>query len=316
MDKKKIVILGANGFLGRNIAEFYQKKDTPVVKVTHNNVDFENMSSIENFVSSDVLSEFHDVNTVYNCLGYNGGIEFQGTPDIFIRNTRMNLNALEFVNEYIKPDTCVSFIASCAYPDSETGVYSEENLFDGPPHKSVEQHAYAKRNLYLTCQYLQKHNFGTGGLARPKFYCICPPTLFGEYDKFGKNSKVVGALIYKILKAKKENSPYVRLLGTGNEKRQLLYVKDFAEFLEMPYMLHGYSLCNVESSIYVTIRDLARNIGSLVDYHGEILFLDGSGGSAKHKYIWSNFNPDAAKTPLYLALRKTINYAEENWDSL
>ena len=57
-----------------------------------------------------------------------------------------------------------------------------------------------------------------------------PPNLYGPNDNFDLvNSHFYPALINKIYLAKKNNKKNLKIWGTGNAKRELMFVDDFAD---------------------------------------------------------------------------------------
>lgn len=318
----KYIVLGASGFVGKNLVEFIKKENHTCIEFigrsdtrpTSENlyfVDFEDANHVE--IAKINNPEFpKDIDVVFNCLGYNGGIEFQGKHDIYERNVIMNMNALRFCRDFLKPKKVISFVASCAYP-GHLAEFTESQFLEGEPHHSVEQHAFAKRHLFLTSYYFNDVSLCefSGRPPSIQFISVCPPTLFGSHDKFNANSKVVGALIYKILQAKANNDDELKLLGTGEERRQLLYIQDFLEAIWTYKDSFTYKhLNNIESSIYPTIRELAYAIADIVDFRGDIWF-DMNAKGVHRKYAKSIIYPPVDKTPLYKALEKTINHAKD-----
>ena len=65
------------------------------------------------------------------------------------------------------------------------------------------------------------------------FYII-PCNLYGEFDKFGDiEGHFVGALIEKIIEAKKNDKNYISLFGDGTPKRQFMHAKDLAKIIKL-----------------------------------------------------------------------------------
>jgi GDP-L-fucose synthase len=101
-----------------------------------------------------------------------------------------------------------------------------------------------------------------------------PTNLYGPNDNYDlANSHVLPALIRKAHEAKlRGDSEYV-VWGTGNPRREFLYVDDMAEacvFL-MEHGIHD-GLYNVGSGTDVTIRELAETVMDVVGFQGRIVF--------------------------------------------
>ena len=56
-----------------------------------------------------------------------------------------------------------------------------------------------------------------------------PTNLYGKGDNYdNKNSHVIPALINRFHQAKQKNNTYVKVWGSGNPKREFMYVDDLA----------------------------------------------------------------------------------------
>ena len=113
------------------------------------------------------------------------------------------------------------------------------------------------------------------------FISIMPNNLYGVNDNFDlETSHVLPALIRKFHEAKIANSSQVEVWGTGNPKREFLYVEDLADaclfIIENidanEFYSHGITHINIGCGSDLSIRDLATIIGGVVGYKGEIIF--------------------------------------------
>jgi GDP-L-fucose synthase len=112
-----------------------------------------------------------------------------------------------------------------------------------------------------------------------------PTNLYGEGDSFNlENSHVVPALIMKFHQAMLSNSSSIQVWGSGNAKREFLYVDDLASAA-----IHLLSLSkerftgitqsqlshiNVGTGEEVTIAELSAIIAKIINFTGEIVFDD------------------------------------------
>jgi GDP-L-fucose synthase len=111
-----------------------------------------------------------------------------------------------------------------------------------------------------------------------------PTNLYGSNDNFHhENSHVIPAMMQRFHEAKLNKASSVIVWGTGNPKREFLYVDDMAnasihvmnlsknDFLSVvsnPMCSH----INVGTGKDITIRELAKTMASVVGYKGEITF--------------------------------------------
>ena len=110
--------------------------------------------------------------------------------------------------------------SSCIYPRECSQPIKEDYLLNGLLEPTNEAYAIAKiAGLKMTKYYSQKYGFR----------CICPMlcNLYGENDNFDlKTSHVLSALVRKFVDAVDQSQKNIILWGSGNIKREFLYVDD------------------------------------------------------------------------------------------
>jgi len=149
-----------------------------------------------------------------------GGIEFQGSNNIFTTNINMVMNLLQSKAFNSRKRQIIFISSTCAFPDIEN--FSEDDLFVAPPHPSNTYYANYKRVAELLFNN-SIHNCIT----------LYPSNLIGEqciidvnYTRT-YNLHFIDALPIK-LKKKEFN-----FLGTGTEFRQFLSTNDLARFIKL-----------------------------------------------------------------------------------
>ena len=157
--------------------------------------------------------------------------------------------------------------SSCIYPRVTAQPIKENALLTSPLEPTNEAYAIAKIAGLKLCQYYRA-SYGV------RYYSVMPSNLYGPGDNYHPDhSHVVAGLIRKFHEAKTYNQPTVLLWGTGNPRRELLYVDDLAEGLF--YLLQEANppeWINLGYGTDVTILELAEIIKKIVGYSGSILF--------------------------------------------
>ena len=106
------------------------------------------------------------------------------------------------------------------------------------------------------------------------FISAMPTNMYGPNDNYHpENSHVLPALIRKFHEAAENNSPEVVVWGDGTPMREFLYADDLANALV--YLMLNYDekeFVNVGYGRDITIGDLAKMIGEIVGFKGEIVF--------------------------------------------
>lgn len=160
------------------------------------------------------------------------------------------------------------FIASsCCYPKAAPQPMRPESLGSGPLEVTSQSYALAKlAGLQLCSAYRQQYgvDFATAIVA----------DLYGPGDDFSTdNSHVLPGILCKLHEAKQANEPHVVLWGTGEPKRDFLYVDDAARAcLRLVATSFPSAVFNVTVACYTSIREAAEVSRRVVGYKGEIRF--------------------------------------------
>ena len=106
------------------------------------------------------------------------------------------------------------------------------------------------------------------------FISVMPTNLYGPNDNFDlETSHVLPALIRKFYEAKINNEKEVIVWGSGEARREFLYVDDLADALV--FLMHNYDgsdIINIGIGEDVSIKDLAILIKDVVEYEGSIIY--------------------------------------------
>jgi GDP-L-fucose synthase len=300
-------VYGACGFWGRHVVVKLRELGANVECITR-----QISKTLPDTACSAILS---DVDYVINLAGFNGGIAFgeQHAFSIFHTNTEIPFRILDtaiycgFTGKIIMP------IASCAYPTGQSQL-PETSLLDGEPHPTVMAHAHAKRNVQLACKFANQE-FGIRAIT------VCPPTLFGPGDRFEpERSKVMAAMIRRFADAADNNDHEVQCWGTGQAKRQYLFVEDATNLLLQAMLSYEDSSLplNIGSSVELTVRETAEKVASLCGYKGVIRWDSSkSDGQLLKSLQFSRMNEllgEQSFTDFDEALLKTIAYYREARD--
>ena len=188
-------------------------------------------------------------------------------PADFIReNLRIQMNLIEA--SYDSAVQKFVFLgSSCIYPKFATQPMSEDSLLTGPLEPTNEWYAIAKIAGIKMCQAYRKQ-YGFNAI------CLMPTNLYGPGDNFDlQTSHVLPALIRKFHEAKKEGGDSVTIWGTGDPKREFLYVDDLAS--AVIFLARNYDegeIVNIGVGEDIRIEDLARLVSRIVGFEGTLEF--------------------------------------------
>jgi GDP-L-fucose synthase len=248
---KKILVTGGSGLIGS-----YLKKIMPE-GIYVNSKDFNLLKE------SDVKNMFNDIkpNTVIHLAALVGGIHHNIEEPVryFEENILMNTLVIkESFNHKIKNLT--GLLSSCIYPDNlDSYPIKEENLIIGAPHKDLFSYSYAKRCMAIQIDmYNKKYNYN--------YNYLIPCNLYGEFDKFDPiKGHFVGALIEKIILAKKKEEKFITLFGDGSPFRQFMHAKDVALIINLMIKKNKFINMNIATNENYTIDYIAKTALKVCD---------------------------------------------------
>jgi GDP-L-fucose synthase len=308
LTKKKILITGAHGFVGKHLVKNLLEKR----KVPKENLflpTFEE-ADLRKYESCQKVVEGQDI--VIHLAARVGGICFnQASPgEMFYDNLIMGAQLMETAR-IAKVEKFVAVGTVCAYPKFTPVPFKEENLWLGYPEETNAPYGLAKKMLLVQAQaYRQQYGFNA--------IYLLPVNMYGPFDTFDpKKSHVIAALIKKVYDAKKEGKNYIELWGTGKATREFLYVEDGTEGIILATEKYDKpEPINLGSGMEISIKDLAKLICKLMDFKGEIRWdTSKPDGQPRRRLDTSRAEKEfgfKAKTDFKDGLKKTIQWYEES----
>ena len=241
---KKILVTGGTGLVGTYLKKILPEA-TYVSSKDYNLLD-----------KKDVQRMFSDIKPrkIIHLAARVGGVHhnIQEPVKYFEENLLMNTFVLQesFLN---KVESFLGMLSSCIYPnDVKNYPIKEENLLEGAPHQDLFSYSYAKRCLAIQIDaYNKKYN--------TKYNYLIPCNLYGEYDKFDPiEGHFVGALIEKIINAKKSRSKSIEIFGDGTPYRQFMHARDLAQIIKMTILKNIFLSFNVAAEENYTIKKIVE----------------------------------------------------------
>jgi GDP-L-fucose synthase len=173
--------------------------------------------------------------------------------------------------------------SSCIYPKLAPQPLKEDYLLSGSLEPTNEWYAIAKIAGIKLCQaYRRQHGCD--------FISVMPTNLYGPNDHYDlQNAHVLPTLIRKFHEAKMASAPAVICWGTGQPRREFLYVDDLAR--ACVFLLQNYSqeqIINVGYGSDVTIRELSEMVRRIVGYTGQIEWDSSKPDGTPRKFLDSS----------------------------
>lgn len=205
---------------------------------------------------------------VFLAAGKSGGIEAnQKYPaELMLDNLLTVCNIIR--NAYCYGTKKLLYLASsCSYPKKCPQPMRIESLLTGMLEPTNEAYAVAKIAGIKLCEAYQKQygaNFITG----------IPTNTFGPGDDFSlAGSHVIAALIRRIYEALVKGFPSVEIWGTGNPRREFIFVDDLADACLMVMQRYdGPNPINLGGGMGMSIKEVAYLIKDIIGYNGVLSF--------------------------------------------
>ena len=271
--KKRVLVCGATGFIGRNIVEKLAKRsDLQIVAVRHSRPEYvlKNAANQVMWCQADLRS-LTDVSKVTDGMDViiQAAATTSGSKDILNRpyihvtdNAVMNSYLLREAFEK-KVKHFIFFSCTVMYGSSDTALKE----VDWNEAKTILPHYYGVGNTKV---YIEKMLEFFSGISDMKTTAIRHSNIYGPYDKFDlERSHVFGATVTKVMTSEGK----VVVWGQGDEGRDLLYVDDLVEFVEaaMVHQSAKYRLYNCGFGAKVSIKEL---VGKIVNASGKNLRIE------------------------------------------
>lgn len=157
--------------------------------------------------------------------------------------------------------------SSCVYPRQCPQPMQAQQLMGGPLELTNEPYAVAKIAGIKLCE-AYRRQYGV------RFVNGIPANTFGPGDDFHPDdSHVIAGLLSRIHAAKERGEESVAVWGTGNPRREFIYVDDLAN--ACLFVMQNYDDCepiNLGGAADFSIRELALTIRDVVAYRGQVRF--------------------------------------------
>lgn len=304
-----IYVAGHNGMVGSAIVrELKHQGYMNIITRTKLELDLKNTQDVNDF-----FCKYHP-EYVYLAAAKVGGIHDNNTysGSYIYENLMIQTNVINACILY--PVKKLVFLgSSCIYPrDACFGevCITEDMLMTGPLEQTNSAYAIAKIAGIEMCKAYAKQ-YGLNCV------CIMPTNLYGIGDNFDlQSSHVLPALIAKVQNAIANNDESVTVWGSGNPRREFLYVDDLAKLCVLS-TLEGcthekFEIYNAGCGDDISIKELAQLICDISNYKGKLVFdssyPDGTYRKllnvekVKHAYGWQ------ATTSLEEGIKKIIDY--------
>ena len=276
--ERSAIVLGADGFIGRHLVEFWQRHGWPVHPVGRAAGDFTDPEA-----AAAALRHAPPMARILHAITRQrtGPIQYEMQGELLAVNARIHLNVLDAWRRHQPQAKLVSLGSSCVYPESDRP--SPESAFrSGPPHPSVRGYALAKEILATGCE-VYGAQYGLRWL-----HCILA-TVYGPRAHIEPHrSHFMAALIARAVAGRRAGAAGFEVWGSPDTVRDLLYVDDQIAAIVAADAAFENTIVNCAADAPVTIGQCARAVLTALDWRVPIVHPEGSFQGAGYKSLDSS----------------------------
>lgn len=295
---KKVLVTGANGFIGHHLARELRKQGCFVIAVAKGPSRYKdafdeywNTNLVENYYYKQFIN---GVDEIYHMAAWIGGIKFlkDNEATVMHDNTLMDLYIIE---EAVKQGIKKIFYPSsaCVYPNTKTNELNVRPINENDALPALPTVGYGWEKIYMEQVYeYYRKQFGIDTkIAR--FFSV-----YGPEAKFrGDDTKVLIALCRKVAEAK--NGEEIEIWGDGLNTRCLCYVDDVVDGVIKLMNSEHHGPINIGS-------DQPISVNCMVDVIEKV-----ANKKLKRKYIMENERGVRGRNCDCLAARHLLNWTQK-----
>eukprot|EP00618_Florenciella_parvula_P032850 CAMPEP_0119477914 /NCGR_PEP_ID=MMETSP1344-20130328/7883_1 /TAXON_ID=236787 /ORGANISM="Florenciella parvula, Strain CCMP2471" /LENGTH=363 /DNA_ID=CAMNT_0007512021 /DNA_START=717 /DNA_END=1808 /DNA_ORIENTATION=- len=210
----------------------------------------------------------------------------------------------------------VSCLSTCIFPDQTTYPIDESMVHDGPPHKSNEGYAYAKRMIDVLNR-CYSDEYGCNMTS------IIPTNIYGPHDNFNiENGHVIPGLIHKAFLAKQSGED-LHIWGSGTPLRQFIFSQDLAALTV--WTLRDYHdpepiILSVGEEEEVSIKDVALMVAEASGLPLERVVFDTDKSDGQFKKTACNkklrkLQPSYKFKPIKQGIQESVDWFFANYEA-
>jgi GDP-L-fucose synthase len=259
--KKRVLVTGGNGFLGRQVcAALTDLEPAAVVAPRKAQYDLTEQSQVRRLLDDCRPEVIIHLAAVVGGIGANR----ENPGRFFYENAVMGILLMEEARRR-GVEKFVVLATICSYPKFTPVPFQEDDLWLGYPEETNAPYGIAKKALLVQAQ-AYRQQYGMNAIT------LLPVNLYGPGDNFDPaSSHVIPALIKKVVEARDSGAPAVDVWGTGAASREFLFVTDAARGIALAADRYDDPApCNLGSGHEITIKALAELICELCRYRGEL----------------------------------------------
>ncbi len=261
LEGKRVWVAGHRGLVGSALVRRLSRENCQILTAGREDADLTRQEAVEAWMKQARPQ------AVFMAAARVGGIQANNTrPADFIYGNLIIAANVIHAAAATGVEKLLFLGSSCIYPRLAPQPIREDALLTGPLEPTNEWYAVAKiAGIKLAQAYRRQHGHD--------FISAMPTNLYGPGDNYGlETSHVLPALIRKAHEAKIAGASEMTIWGSGEPRREFLYVDDCADALV--HIMKTYSEAehiNAGSGEDLPIAGLAQLVVEAVGFKGRIV---------------------------------------------
>ena len=274
----RTLIIGAAGFLGKNLVRYFDERGWPYVTLTRAVVDLCNRSA-----TGRAFRSLPPTDRIFHLATHQrtGKALRQFPVENIQSNARLHLNVLEAWSKYQSQAKLITTGSSCAYPDSDKPL--PESLFgQGGMHETVRDYGLTKQLLAYGCEAYAAE------LGLCYLHCVLA-TMYGPYNHSDQNRlHFVDGMVRRAIAEKAAPAAHFSVWGSGDTVRECLFVTDQIEAILAADAAFENMVLNCAANDPVTVDEVARTILEVLNWEARIEYPSGTFQGTSKKVLDSS----------------------------
>ncbi|TCR70028.1 NAD-dependent epimerase/dehydratase family protein [Bosea sp. BK604] len=274
-DNGTTLILGSDGFLGRNFVRYFKERGWAYHPVGRSAGD---LSDSE--VALRVFKAAPKVERILHLVTRQrtGQVQYGIQGELIAINARIHLNVLEAWRLHQPQAKLISTGSSCAFPESDKPIVEGE-FQSGPMHQSVRGYGLAKQLLAVGSEtYASQYGL--------RYLHLFLATVYGPGDhKAPERTHFMTGMIDRAVKEMRDGAAAFTVWGEPDTVRDLLYVDDQIAAILAADGAFENAMLNCSSNAPVTIDQSARAVVEALGWKAAITYPPGTFKGASYKTL-------------------------------
>jgi GDP-L-fucose synthase len=195
-----------------------------------------------------------------------GGLQedLDRSSELLLRNLKIQNNLFEVCSEAGVQRVLLQG-STCSYPEHGGQPFEEQQLMEGKPYEGYLTTALPKLVGMFQCRAINKER-------GYKWRTAVNTNMFGPGDRTGEHAHVIGALMQKFVDAVRNDHTEIEIWGSGNQSRDILYIKDAVRAMDIILNNDTYDTVNVCSGVEISIKELAETLKRISGFTGRLWY--------------------------------------------